>query len=161
MPLIRPHATGDLPAIAQIYFDAVHTGTAAPYDADQRRAWAGEAPRPDKWRARLQGMTVFVAEEAGVVTGFMSIDATDFLDLAFVAPRAAGRGVGGALYSHVEAVARDLGATRLHGEISLAARAFLERRGWRVIRRQSIRRAGVCLTNFQMEKPLVPPGARA
>lgn len=158
MPLIRLYADADAPAIAQIYFDAVHIGTAAHYDADQRRAWAGEAPRPDKWRDRLQGMTVFVAEEAGTVTGFMSIDATGFLDLAFVAPGAAGQGVGGALYRHVEAVARDLGATRLHAEISLAARPFFERRGWRVIRRQSIARAGICLTNFQMEKPLASPG---
>lgn len=46
------------------------------------------------------------------------------------------------------------GAVRITSEVSLTARPFFERKGYRVDREQQIDRGGVLLTNFLMYKTL-------
>ncbi len=151
---LRPLRQEDAPHAARIYFAAVHEGTAALYDAEQRRAWGGEREEPERWRERLEGMQGFVAEIGGVPQGFMTIDAEGLVDLAFVHPSAARRGIGAMLLAAVEGRARELGVTRLWSEASKASRPFFARHGWAVVTEQQVERDGVKLTNYRMEKRL-------
>ncbi len=152
--IIRAFRDDDAAAVARIFFDAVHEGTRDHYTAEQRRAWAGDKPNPTRWLERLRIMIVFVAEMAGELVGFMTIDADGFVDLAFVSPSVSGSGVGWRLYLEVEKKARLLGAHRLHTEASLKARPFFERQGWTVSEKQTVVKKGVALTNFRMRKIL-------
>jgi putative acetyltransferase len=68
-----------------------------------------------------------------------------------------GRGVGRTLYGAVEREARAEGLRRIFTEASITARPFFERRGFRVVREQTVVVRGVAMTNFAMEKPLPPP----
>ncbi len=95
---IRPLSVADSDAIAQMFFDAVHLGTRDLYDSRQRNAWAGDVPDPAGWRQKLNGLTGFVAEVDSKAAGFMTIDDTGLIDFAFVAPFAARKGIGRALY---------------------------------------------------------------
>jgi putative acetyltransferase len=151
---IRPLSVADSHSIAQIFFDAIQLGTRHFYDAGQRNAWAGDAPDPDRWRQKLSGLTGFVAEVDGEAAGFMTIDKTGLIDFAFVAPSAARKGVGRALYEAVEGKARSLDATLLTTHASKAAKPFFMRHGWSVDAEQTVVRHGVALTNFRMSKPL-------
>jgi putative acetyltransferase len=65
-----------------------------------------------------------------------------------------GRGVGGLLYEAVEREARGKGLVRLSTEASITARPFFERRGFCIVREQTVSRRGVSMTNFFMEKDL-------
>ncbi|WP_439620893.1 GNAT family N-acetyltransferase [Hyphomonas sp.] len=122
--LIRALSIRDSHSIAQIFFDAVHVGTQHLYRPDQRLAWAGDAPDPDAWREKLNGVTGFVAEVDGEPAGFMTIDDTGLIDYAFVAPSASRKGVGQALYKAVEDQARSFGAQILTTHASKAAKPF-------------------------------------
>ena len=151
---IRRFQDTDAEATARVFFDAVRRGTAGFYDRQQREAWAPGVPETTDWRSRLNSQSVFVAESGGEIIGFMTVRPDGYVDLAFVAPDWAGTGVGGSLYSSVESEAMALGANRLHTQASLAARPFFERRGWSVVKAQTVERGGVTLENFVMEKPL-------
>ncbi len=152
--IIREFREKDAAAVAQVYFDAVHEGTSDFYSAEQRQAWGGEEPDPSFWLERLRPMIALIAELDGEPVGFMTIDATGLIDLAFVSPSVVGSGVGWRLYTSVENKARELGAKRLHTEASLKARPFFLRQGWIVDLEQEVEIAGVGLTNFRMEKKL-------
>ena len=151
---IRNLTPEDGETAARIVFDAVHIGTADVYTLEQREAWAGTRPDPDRWAERIGGLEGYVAEADGVPVGFMTIDAERFIDVAFVAPGSAGHGVGWHLYRQVEERARELGATRMTTEASKKARPFFERQGWSVDREQTVERRGVVLTNYRMSKVL-------
>ena len=99
-------------------------------------------------------MDGFAAERDGQLVDFMTIDATGYIDLAFVAPQAHGQGVGWRLYAAVEARARKLGATVLTTEASHVARPFFERQGWSILAEQSVVKRGVALTNCRMRTAL-------
>ncbi len=74
--------------------------------------------------------------------------------MLYCRPDAVGRGVGSGLYAAVEERARGLGAGRISTEASITARPFFVRRGFRVLRRSTVLREGIELTNFSMEKAL-------
>jgi len=132
----------------------VRRGTRAFYDEAQRRAWAPEVPATASWLERIRAQTALVAERNGVLVGFMTMTAGGYIDLAYVAPRHIGKGVAKALYDAILAEALQEGRTKLRAEASHLARAFFERQGWSVVRRQTVARGGVRMTNFLMEKTL-------
>lgn len=152
--VIRPLAVDDAAAVARIFFCAVHEGTREHYSYTQRLAWGGEEVSPDAWRARLEGVTGFVAELEGEPVGFMTIEASGYIDFAFVLPSMAGAGVGFRLYEAVETKARAFEARELTTNASKPARPFFQRQGWEVVTEQIVERQGVRLTNYKMRKAL-------
>ena len=151
---IRPLVPGDYSHAGRIFFCAVHEGTRTVYSLRQRLAWAGESIDLAWWRARMAGMQGFVAEAEGEPVGFMTIDAAGYVDLAFVLPSCARRGVGARLLGAVEDWARARGVARLTTHASLAATPFFARHGWAVLAREQVRREGVALDRHHMEKRL-------
>jgi len=152
--VIRRARASDTVAIAQIFFDAVHEGTKEVYDEAQRRAWGGEAPDPERWAARLEGLDTVVAERDGKVVGFLSLAKGGLVDLAFVAPDAIGAGVAWRLYGEIERIAREQGVSELVTDASFKARPFFARQGFEVVREQRVTIRGAELTNFRMRKRL-------
>ena len=151
---LRPLVADDYADVARIFFRAVHDGTVGLYTPDQRRAWAGERLEPDGWKARVAGLTGVMAVAEDGPAGFLTIDATGHVDLAFVLPTHARKGIGTLLLRAAETWAADHGATRLRTEASLAARPFFEKNGWQVVEREEILRRGVTLSRFRMDKLL-------
>ena len=153
--IIRPCRVTDAPELAELYHRAVREGAAGHYDADQRAAWSPAPPTGEEWRRRLIEAQTVVAERAGRLLGFMTLDAqTGWIDFAYVAPEAMGRGVAETLYAVIEGRARAAGLTRLETEASLLAERFFTRRGWHVVTRQEVERHGQRLPNALMAKSL-------
>ena len=83
---LRRYRAQDLPALAQLFYDTVHTVNARDYDEGQLNAWApGEIDEP-RWRETLAAHFSLVAEgEAGGVLGFADLDeAAGYLDRLYV-----------------------------------------------------------------------------
>jgi putative acetyltransferase len=151
---LRPLTPADGALMGRIFFCAVHEGARSAYGPDQRRAWAGETIDLARWTARAETLTGFVAELGGETVGFMTIDASGYIDLAFVLPSAARQGVGTRLLQGAEDWARRHAAPRLTTAASLIARPFFEKNGWHVISAEDVVYGGVNLRRFQMAKDL-------
>ncbi len=160
--LIRPYRAEDAAPLARVFHRAVRRGTGAHYSVLQRMAWS---PRPSdgaEWHARLSAIDTIVAELPRGPVGFMALSVEErFIDFAYVDPSVRGQGVAAALYAVIEGRARALGLTCLQTEASRVAEPFFERRGWQVVRRQTVKRRMVRLPNAVMEKALVPAEAAA
>ncbi|MDJ1007763.1 MAG: GNAT family N-acetyltransferase [Paracoccaceae bacterium] len=153
--VVRDIAPGEAAALGTLFFRAVRDGAAAAYSAEQRRAWAPEAPSGATWAHRLESAETLVAEQDGRLVGFMTLKReTGVIDLAFVLPQMMGRGIGTTLYAVLENRARAAGIRRLSTDASDIARAFFERQGWETVARQSIVRGGVIPKNQKMSKAL-------
>jgi predicted GNAT family acetyltransferase len=98
----------------------------------------------------------WVASADGEVAGFIACEPDGHVDLAFVHPSHQGRGVARALHAEVEAEARRRRLARLFTEASLAARPFFERAGYRVLHHNDVRVADQVLTNWSLDRRLVP-----
>ena len=150
----RPLALEDGDTAADIFFDAVHNGTADVYSSEQRKAWGGSAPNPAGWEHKFKDTGGFAADINGSMVGFMTLDADGYIDLAFVRSDMSGRGIGQSLYKLIEGQAVEDGIKRLTTEASKKAKPFFLRLGWQVDQEQVVIKKGTSLTNFKMSKTL-------
>lgn len=158
--VVRSSAPTDAEALAVVFYRAVHEGAAARYSHAERAAWVPKVPKGLAWDAKLAKSDGVVAESGGKIVGFMTRQGAHF-DMAYVLPEVMGTGVAGVLCAVLEGRARAAGVTHMTVEASLLAEPFFARRGWTLVRWQTVERRGVALRNCVMEKSLTQKSAAA
>ncbi len=152
---LRPYQPQDLGEMQRLYFQAIRLVCVRNYTPEQVEAWAPEKPDLERWRQKLAGEEVVIAELAGEIVGFCSWAATGFLDFLYVHHAHQRQGIASALYRAAESALRAKGLKRLHTEASLTAQPFFARQGFRIVKHQFVQIRGVELPNAVMEKLLV------
>ena len=147
--LIRPYRSADCPALAELFYETVHAVCARDYAPEQLDAWATGEVDLAAWDASLLAHRTLVAVEGETIVGFADMDGSGYLDRLYVHRDFQRRGVASALCDALEAASA---AETFTTHASLTARSFLEHRGWRVVREQTVLRRGVALNNYVMEK---------
>ncbi len=150
---IRRAELSDAGALAQVFFRAVREGP-SPYTEAQRAAWMDAPPDTKTFAERLAGQYVILCEERGRACGFMTLDESGYIDLAFILHAARGGGAFRALYEAIEAEARRQGVPRLRTHASLSAQAPFQAMGFAVMHHEEVALAGQHLSRALMEKPL-------
>ncbi|EGE57631.1 UNVERIFIED_ORG: putative acetyltransferase [Rhizobium esperanzae] len=149
--LIRPYAPRDADATIEIFLRAIRQVSSKDYLPAQTEAWAKVEDR-NLWAQRRISRPCWIAEIDGAPVGFSDLTDDGCLDMMFVHPEFQGLGIASRLLSRVEEEALNRGFTRIYTEASRTARPFFERRGFRVIARQTVEKRGQSLENFLMEK---------
>ena len=80
------------------------------------------------------------------------MNAVGHLHSLFVHKDWQGKGVGTMLLSEAERLALEYGAEKITSEVSITARPFFERHGYRTVKEQKAKANRMYLTNFVMEK---------
>ncbi|HEX2533898.1 MAG TPA: GNAT family N-acetyltransferase [Chitinophagaceae bacterium] len=155
----RMATTGDLEGITQLFRTTVLQVNAGDYTAQQVQVWAERGKDRALWTGRVQDSFFLLAEDGTGLCGFGALTPAGYVDLLFIAPSHMGKGIGAALLGALEAEARVQGMEALEADVSITARPFFLRQGFRQVVEQEVWLQGVALTNFRMRKELsVPPG---
>ena len=147
---LRGYESEDVSEVAELFYDTVHTVCAADYTPEQLDAWAPAHPDLAAWNASLQANHAIVAEENGMIVGFGDMTKAGYLDRLYVRAEYRGHGVASAICDELESHC----TCDIETHSSLTARGFFEKRGYIVIREQTVTRRGVPLTNFVMKKTI-------
>ncbi len=148
---LRRATAEDCAAIRRLFRDTILTVNTRDYDATQVAVWSASAEFPERWLDRIARQYFLVAERAGELAGFASLEG-DYLDLLYVHHAMQGLGVARLLADAIEAEALRQGVQVLRSDVSITARPFFERRGYVVLLPQVVERDGVQLRNFKMQK---------
>lgn len=149
---IRKATPQDAEAIAWLFYNTIRAINIKDYTPAQTQAWAGAAPEPEKWKARMETKQTFVARHNGLIVGFAEFEANGHVDAVYVHHAHQGQGVASSLLRQVEQEAERLGLARLYTEASITARPFFERRGFVVVTAQDVEYQGQVFRNYKMEK---------
>ncbi|MCP5418917.1 MAG: GNAT family N-acetyltransferase [Gammaproteobacteria bacterium] len=152
--LIRRVEKKDIPAIARLFFDTVHTVNGRDYTPRQIQAWAPKVQATSYWARRFRHRHTWVAQDRGVIVGFAQLETTGHIDCFYVHAQWQGRGVGASLLQRIVAESRRRGIARLYAEVSLTARRFFRKQGFLPLRRQTKGHRGRYFTQFPMHKRL-------
>lgn len=150
--VLREATPADAPALAALFTASVHVLASAYYTPEQLAAWAPQLPDIAGWRERLGALRTIVAEVAEEPAGFIAYAADGHIELLFVAPEHARRGLASRLYADVEEALAACGVSELRTEASEAARAFFAGRGFVVVEAQEAARGGQRLRRYAMRK---------
>ena len=152
--MVRPYKDDDLESVAALFTETVHLVSINDYSSEQIAAWAPQLPDLIRWRERLAGLTLWVADSSSRLIGFCGLGADGHVDLLYTDHRFQRQGVARSLYQQVETEARRRGVRRLFTEASITARPFFESMGFGTIREQIVEFRGTCFKNYAMEKYL-------
>jgi putative acetyltransferase len=159
-PGLRPFLPADAPRLAALFRASVEALAADHYDADQLAAWASAAADEAAFARRLASHLAIVALIDGAVAGFASLRDNAIIDMLYVHPAHARRGVGAALADAIEKLARARGTAKITVDASDAARDFFAKRGYAGQRRNMVAVADEWLGNTTMTKALATGAAR-
>lgn len=145
-PELSPYVPEDCPALIRLFTETVHSVCARDYTPAQLAAWTGGAS-VQSWGPSLLAHDTLVARLAGKIVGFGDMAEAGYLDRLYVHRDAQGRGVGRALVSALQARS---GCRQFTVHASETALPFFQAMGYRILRRQTVERAGVRLHNYHM-----------
>ena len=151
--LIRKYQPADCKYLAELFYQTVHTVNAKDYTQKQLDAWATGSVDLVEWNQSFLEHVTFVAVTDGSIVGFGDIDKTGYLDRLYVHKDYQRKGIASALCDSLEATAD---ADKIITHASITAKPFFARRGYRVKTEQQVKRRGVFLTNYVIEKQLPP-----
>ena len=151
---IRKYVKSDSKALWDIYYNTIHSVNSNDYSQEQIEAWAPSNIPMDIWHQKMVAISPIIAEIDGVIVGYTDLQPDGLLDHFFCHHQYQGVGVGRALMNHIFDCAEDRGISRLYSEVSVTARPFYERQGFKVVKEQLIEVRGQELCNFVMEKHL-------
>lgn len=150
--LIRAYAAGDAEATLTVFQRAIRVTASRDYSPAQLAAWAPDDVNRAAWASRRAAAATVVATLDNRVVGFTDVDDRGYIDMMFVDPDVARRGVATALLEWVVDQARRRGIRQLTSQVSLTARGFFEKNGFVVVEERHPVRSGVALTNFLMRR---------
>jgi putative acetyltransferase len=151
---MRPYLPKDAPRCAAIFRASIEELAADDYDDEQRAAWAERADDEAAFGAKLAGSLTLVATIASETVGFASLKGSDLIEMLYVDPQFARRGIGAALIDALARLAQARGAARLTSDVSDTARSVFERQGFVAQKRNLVRVDEHWLANTTMTKPL-------
>lgn len=153
---IRSFRPGDAPALARIFYAAVHQIGGLHYSLEQLKAWAPAVPNPERFLEQASDGRILLvaADDSDRPLAYGDLEENGHIDHLYCRPDVAGTGVASALYGQLEAAARDRGIGRLHVEASEPARRFFLRKSFILLQRREFTLDGVAIHNFAMEKRL-------
>lgn len=146
---LRNYQTEDLPVLARLFYDTVHSVNRRDYTAAQCDAWATGTVDAAQWQSSLTAHRTLVAVEGDEIIGFGDMDDRGYLDRLFVRKDYQRKGVATAICDGLEA---GVAAAVFTTHASVTARGFFEQRGYYVVKEQQAERQGIFLTNWLMVK---------
>lgn len=151
---VSPYEPVHAAATAALFHASVHRLAVAEYTPQQCQAWSPAPPDTDSWNTRLAGMWSWVALDGQELIGFLALRQDGYLDLLYVHPELAGKGVAQTLYDVAIAEAGRRQLTRLTTHASHLARRFFARQGWHYDGENRVERGGIVMTNHRMSLTL-------
>lgn len=146
---IREYRTTDCEELAKLFYNTVHWVNAQDYTKEQLNAWATGNVNMDEWnRSFLEHYTVVVVEN-GIIVGFGDMDNTGYLDRLYVHKDYQRQGIATVICHELESQL-DIRSITTHA--SITSKPFFEKRGYRTIKEQQVKRNGQVLVNYIMKK---------
>lgn len=151
---LRPYRADDAPLLLDLFKDTIRRVNCRDYTPEQIAAWTSEI-RLEVWTAKLASRWCVVAEMSdGQLAGFVDLEADGHLDRFYVHADHQRCGVGRALLAAVMQQANQWQLPRVFSEVSITARPFFLKQGFRVITDQLVFSRGAAFLNYRMETTL-------
>ncbi len=150
---IRRLAAQDIPEMRKLFRATVLTVNSKDYTKEEVEDWASCGDSVEHWKELLaKNDYIGALDGQGGIVGFSSMNAEGYLHSMFVHKDWQGKGVATLLLSEVEKIARRYGVHKISVEVSVTARPFFEKHGYKVVKEQKAKANRLYLTNYVMEK---------
>lgn len=152
---IRIANTSDISYLKELFKNTILSINTNNYTKEEANDWASCGNDDLHWQKLISELYFIVAEnELHQTVGFSSIDQEGYLHSMFVHSNFQKLGVATFLYKAIEAYAVNSNIHKITSEVSITARPFFEKQGFKVDATQKRKANKLYLTNHRMSKVL-------
>lgn len=151
---IRFSKLGDLAEMQKMFVDTISTVCKYDYSPEQIKVWTSSIENIQRWTDKLISQYFLVAQFDNRIVGYASLENSDYLDLLYVHKDYQRQGIADILYSEIEKEAIKRKGIVLSSDVSITARGFFEKKGFRIIAQQTNIIKDVEIINYKMNKTL-------
>lgn len=152
--LLRKASLDDAPAIIELYTETVLSVCVNDYTKEQLEIWANLGRDSKRWENRICSQFFIVAEIESSMAGFASLTPENYLDVFYVSKNHQGMGVANILFGAIQEKALASAGLIIRADVSITAKPFFEKQGFRLIKKQDNEIGGLVIANYHMEKSL-------
>lgn len=150
---IRDYHPDDVQALANIYFNTIHKINIQHYTKEQVDEWApASSLETEGWAKKFSRTKPIVAVVEDEIVGFAELESNGHIDCFFCHHDWIGKGIGSALMKEIFQRAKNNHIHHIFSEVSITARLFFEKNGFRVVAGHTTVRNGIERTGFKMER---------
>lgn len=150
---IRDYRPEDVQALANIYYNTIHRINIQHYTEEQVDVWApATSLETEGWAKKFPRTKPIIATVEDEIVGFAEFEPNGHIDCFYCHHEWIGKSVGSALMKEILQRAKNNHIHLIYAEVSITAKPFFEKWGFRIVTQQTIVRKGVELTNFKMER---------
>ena len=148
---LRKANLNDVAELMALFRDTVLFVNARDYTCEEVNDWASCGIHVERWQEMIQSYYFIVAtDQQAQITGFASISPSGYLHSTFVHKAFQGKGVATLLLNEIERYAKENEMIEITSEVSITARPFFEKRGYKVVKEQRRQANKLALTNYEM-----------
>ena len=151
---IRDYQAEDVQALANIFYNTIHRINIQHYTEEQVDVWAPKSSveNTEGWSKKFPRTQPIIATVGDEIVGFAEFEPNGHIDCFYCHHEWIGKGVGSALMKEILLRAKNNHIHHIFSEVSITAKPFFEKHGFKVVTEQTIVRKGIELTNFKMER---------
>ena len=135
--------------IPELFTNTIHKTCNKDYTKEQLNAWANFDIDYKAWEERLSKTKPYLAIVNEKLVGFAEFY-DDYIDCFYVHHEYQGCGVGKMLINHIFKIVKEQKQTLLRVDASITAKPFFEKFGFKVLKKNRVKRGNIELTNFIM-----------
>lgn len=153
---IRNYQPQDCNEIYNLFYNTVHNINNKDYNIEQLNAWAPIDHQYQWCQSLIDNYTIVIdsldKDKMKKIIAFGDITKEGYLNRLYVHHDHNGKGIGTLLANELEAYATSLGLSEITTHASITAKPFFKKRGYHLIKEQTVQRNGQQLTNYIMKK---------
>jgi len=146
---LRRYKPSDCKEISKLFYETIHSVNINDYSNEQLNAWATGDINLNEWNKSFLSHYTVVAIDKAVIIGFGDIERSGYLDRLYIHKDYQKRGVATKICNVLESF---VNADRIITHSSITAKAFFEKRGYKLIKEQQVERNNIFITNYVMVK---------
>lgn len=154
--ILRRFKEEDTKQLCDIYYDTIHNVNKNDYTEEELEAWAPSNSYNEesykKDTERWNKINPFVVVDNDIAVGFAELEDNGHINCFFVHHEYQGRGVGSMLLDACMEEAVKLKYKKIVAEVSITAKTFFQRKGFRVIKPIVCEISGLKMNYFLMER---------
>ncbi len=149
---IKKYQENDAKFLAEIYYHTIHNINICDYSKEQVNAWAPKSCLElDGCKKKWKNLPPIVATIDDKIVGFAEFENNGHIDCFYVHHQFQGKGVGSAIFKAIKEEAKLKNINKIFAEVSITAKPFFEKMGFKITKEQMVDIRGVYLKNFVME----------
>lgn len=152
--LIDDATLNELEEIQKLFVTTVTDICKKDYTEEQIKAWSSAVDDKEEWAEKITNQYFLSAKAGDQIVGFASLKSTNYLDFLYVHKDFQGKGIAKKLLLLIERKVQMNRIDKINSDVSITAKPFFEKNGYKVIKEQKIKINDIVVPNFKMIKKL-------